>query len=334
MRVAPVRSLDARAGACAGLQRQSAMMPPVSTHSEDSHQAVLGIGLKLVSVLCLAAMAACVKYLGSAVPAGQVVFFRGLISIFVIAVVAWRTDGLRVLKTRNWRAHAARSIFGAVSMFCWFISLTLIPLAEMMAISFTVPLFLTVLAMLFLHEQIHAYRWTALAVGFAGVMVIVGPELVTGSGSALGVSVALAAAGLAAFALMFLRRMSGQEDALTITFYFFLTSSVVALATLVLGPWPMPTGKQWMLLAMVGIFGVMGQLTMTYTYRYAEASLVAPLDYVNMLFAIAIGYYVFGEIPHLSTWIGAPLVIAAGGIILWREYVRFRRIRSAGRIEP
>jgi drug/metabolite transporter (DMT)-like permease len=88
------------------------------------------------------------------------------------------------------------------------------------------------------------------------------------------------------------------------------------------------------LLAMIGVFGVMGQLAMTYTYRYAEASLVAPLDYVNMLVAIAIGFYVFGEVPHLSTWIGAPLVIAAGGIILWREYVRFRRIRSASRIEP
>jgi drug/metabolite transporter (DMT)-like permease len=96
----------------------------------------------------------------------------------------------------------------------------------------------------------------------------------------------------------------------------------------------MPTGKQWLLLAMVGILGVMGQLTMTYMYRYAEASLVAPLDYVNMLVAVAIGYYVFGEIPHISTWIGAPLVIAAGGIILWREYVRFRRIRSASRLEP
>jgi drug/metabolite transporter (DMT)-like permease len=310
------------------------MMPPVSPRSDDSGQAVLGIGLKLFSVLCLAAMAACVKYLGSDVPAGQVVFFRGLVSIVVIAVVAWRTAGLKVLKTRNWRAHAARSIFGVVSMFCWFVSLTLIPLAEMMAISFTVPLFLTVLAMLFLGEQIHAYRWTALAIGFAGVMLIVAPDLVTGTGSALGVSIALAAAVLAAFALMFLRRMSGQEDALTITFYFFLTSCVVAVVTLAIAPWPMPTPGQWLWLAMVGIFGVMGQLAMTYCYRYAEASLVAPLDYVNLLVAIAIGYYVFGEIPNLSTWVGAPLVIAAGGIILWREYVRYRRIRSAGRIAP
>lgn len=309
-------------------------MPPVSQSPDDSHHAILGIGLKLVSVLCLAAMAACVKYLGPAVPAGQAVFFRGAIAMVVIAVVAWRTEGLRVLKTRNWRAHASRSLAGAISMFCWFISLTMIPLATMMSISFTVPLFLTVLAMIFLRERIHAYRWTALAIGFLGVIVIVGPGLVEGSGSSFGVGIALTAAVLAAFALMFLRRMSGQEHALTITFYFFLTSTVLALATLVFGAWPMPTHQQWFLLALVGGFGVLGQLAMTYSYRYAEASLVAPLDYVNMLVAIAIGFYVFGEIPHVSTWIGAPLVIAAGGIILWREYASLRRIRSAGRIVP
>jgi len=310
------------------------MMPRVSQSSDESHHAVLGIGLKLASVFCLAAMAACVKYLGSAVPAGQVVFFRGAIAILVIGVVAWRAEGLQVLKTRNWRAHASRSLAGALSMFCWFISLTMIPLATMMSISFTVPLFLTVLAMIFLRERIFAYRWAALAIGFLGVIVIVGPGLFEGSGSAAGVGIALAAAVLAAFALMFLRRMSGREHALTITFYFFVTSTALALATLVFGAWPMPTQQQWVLLGLVGGFGVLGQLAMTYSYRYAEASLVAPLDYVNMLFAIAIGFYIFGEIPHVSTWVGAPLVMAAGGIILWREYATLRRIRSAARIVP
>jgi drug/metabolite transporter (DMT)-like permease len=270
-------------------------------------------------------MAACVKYLGGAVPTGQVVFFRGAIALVVIAAVAWRTEGLGVLKTRNWRSHAARSIAGSVSMFCWFISLTLIPLAQMTAITFTVPLFLTVLAMVFLREQIHAYRWTALAMGFLGVLIIVGPSFADSQGSTLGVGIAIVASVLAAFALMFLRRMSGHEHALTITFYFFLTSSTLALMTAVVEPWPMPSPEQWILLGLTGGFGVLWQLTMTYCYRYAEASLVAPLDYLTLLFAIAIGYYVFAEIPRVSTWLGAPLVIAAGGIIIWREYVNLRK---------
>ena len=310
------------------------MMRAVFPGRDDSHHALLGAGLKLVSVFCLAAMAACVKYLGAAVPAGQVVFFRGFISLFVIAFVAWRTAGLSVLRTRNWRAHASRSLAGSLGMFCWFVSITLIPLAQMTAISFTIPLFLTVLAMVFLGEKIHAYRWTALALGFTGVLVIVGPDLVDGTGSPVGVGIAVLAAVLASFALMFLRRMSRQEHALTITFYFFLTSSALAVISILIQPWPMPTREQWILLGMTGGFGVLGQLTMTYCYRYAEASLVAPLDYATMLFAIAIGFYVFGETPRISTWIGAPLVIVAGGIILWREYATLRQIRSAGRIGP
>ncbi len=307
------------------------MMPPVPA-TDDHANPALGIAFKLASVVCLAGMAACVKALGSAIPAAQTIFVRGAISMVVLALIARQGEGLHILKTRNWRAHAMRSVAGSLSMFCWFTALTLIPFAQMTAISFTIPLFLTVLAMVILHERIHLYRWTALGIGFAGVLIIIAPELTSGEGNVIGVAVSLLAAVLAAFALLALRRMSGEEHALTITFYFFATSSSLALLTIVFEGWPMPTGSQWLLLGLIGLFGVLGQLLMSYTYRYAEASLVAPLDYVNMLIAVTIGYYVFGEIPRWSTWIGAPLVIASGGIILWREYVKLRRIRSAEKI--
>lgn len=293
-------------------------------HDQSRHP-IVGIAFKLASIVLLTAMAACVKYLGSDVPPGQVIFFRGLISVLVLSIVAWRGEGLALLKTRNWRGHASRSIAGSLSMFCWFLALTLIPLAQMMAISFTIPIFVTVLAMVFLGERIHAYRWTALGIGFLGVVVIVAPQLEAGVGSGLGTLIGLAAAVMAAFALMFLRRMSGEEHALTITFYFFLTSTVLAAATAVLG-WPMPTPEQWFVLGLVGLFGVSGQLLMAYSFRYAEASLVAPLDYVGLVIAVAVGFYVFDEIPSLSTWVGAPLVIVSGLIILWREYTRFQRV--------
>lgn len=310
------------------------MIPAVSNPPDHSHHAILGVALKFVSVVCLAAMAACVKYLGETAPPGQIVFFRGALSILAIAVFAWHRRELGLLRAQSWRAHAYRSLAGAMSMFCWFIALTLIPLAQMTAISFTIPLFLTVLAMVFLRESISWHRWIALAIGFTGVVVIVAPDLLVGRGNALGVAIAVLAAVLAAFALMFLRRMSGKEHAITITFYFFLTSCVLALLSLVFEPWPLPTGQQWLLLGLTGGFGLLGQLTMSYCYRYAEASLVAPVDYVSMLIAVAIGFYVFGEIPHLSTWLGAPLVIAAGGIIIWREYFVLRRARLAAAADP
>jgi drug/metabolite transporter (DMT)-like permease len=276
--------------------------------------------LKLVSVLLLSSMAVCVKYLGSAIPTGQIIFIRGLLSIAVLAALAWRVEGLHLLKTRNWRSHAVRSLMGTVSMFCLLTAVTLIPLAEFTAITFTAPMFLTILAMVFLGERIHQYRWTALIVGLIGVMIMIGPQLSFGGGSVLGVALTLAAAVSSAFAMMFLRSMSGGgEHAITITFYFSLTVMACAALTFFWG-WPEPTATQWLFIVLAGLFGVFGQLLMTYSYRYAEASTIAPLDYTNLLAAISYGYFLFDEIPSASTWLGAPLVIASGLVILWREY--------------
>jgi drug/metabolite transporter (DMT)-like permease len=204
-------------------------------------------------------------------------------------------------------------------MFCMFVAITMIPLADLTAISFTTPLFLTVLAMVFLGERIHGFRWTALGVGFVGVLVTIGPHLSFTHGASAGVLVALSSAIFSAFALMFLRKMSGGEHAITITFYFSLTFMVCSALTAIQG-WPMPTPAQWLLIAGAGLFGVFGQVLMTYSYRYAEASTIAPIDYSNMIMSIVLGYLFFDEIPTLSVWIGAPLILGAGLIILWREY--------------
>lgn len=266
-------------------------------------------------------MAACVKYLGDDIPSGEIIFVRGVISAVVLAFLAWLSGGLHLLGTRNWRSHAQRSLSGTVSMFSLYFALTSIPLAEVTAITFTAPMFLTVLAMLFLGERIHRYRWTALGIGFVGVLIIIAPQLSFARGDVLGVAAAVSAAVFSAFAMMFLRSMSGGggEHAITITFYFSMTAMCSAALT-ALGGWPMPSPRQWLVIVLAGVFGVVGQLLMTFSYRFAEASTIAPLDYANLLLAVAYGYFVFGEIPRASTWIGAPLVIAAGLVILWREY--------------
>lgn len=290
--------------------------------SHRSHlRPVLGVGLKLLSVVLLGTMAACVKYLGDAVPSGQIIFVRGVISISLLALIAWRVEGLHLLKTRDWKSHALRSLSGTISMFCLFTALTLIPFADVTAITFTAPMFLTVLAMVFLGERIHAFRWSALGVGFLGVVIMVGPYVSFGQENSVGALVALGAAVFSALAMMFLRGMSGGggEHAVTITFYFSLTSMVFAALTALAG-WPMPTALQWLVIVAAGVLGVLGQLLLTFSYRYAEASTIAPLDYTNLVVAVVYGYFLFGEAPGLSTWIGAPLVVAAGLVILWREY--------------
>jgi drug/metabolite transporter (DMT)-like permease len=290
-------------------------------HAESlsNHRPVLGIALKLGSVVLLAGMTLCVKLLGQEIPSGQTIFVRGIISAVVLALIAWRTEGLHLLKTRNWRAHALRSLSGTISMFCLFAAVTLIPLADVTAITFTAPMFLTILAMLFLGERIHRFRWTALGFGFLGVLIMIGPHLSFAEGTSLGAIAALGNAIFSAIAMVFLRSMSGREHAITITFYFSLTFMVCAALTALQG-WPTPTPTQWLLIVSAGLFGVFGQLLMTYSYRYAEASAIAPLDYSNMIMAVIIGYVFFAEIPSPSVWIGAPLVVGAGLIILWREY--------------
>jgi drug/metabolite transporter (DMT)-like permease len=291
------------------------------------YRPLLGVTLKLASIVLFAGMTLCVKLLGQEIPTGQTIFVRGVISALVLALIAWHTQGLHLLKTRNWRSHALRSLSGTLSMFCLFAAITMIPLADVTAITFTSPMFLTVLAMLFLGERIHRFRWTALGIGFLGVLIMIGPHLSFGEGTSLGVLAALGNAIFSAIAMVFLRRMSGGEHAITITFYFSLTFMFCAALTAVQG-WPMPTTAQWILLALIGLFGVFGQLVMTYSYRYAEASTIAPLDYSNMIMAVILGYVFFDEIPSLFVWIGAPLVIGAGSIILWREYYLKKQLSS------
>jgi drug/metabolite transporter (DMT)-like permease len=292
------------------------------------HRPVLGIALKVASLVLFSGMTLCVKLLGEETPSGQIIFVRGVISVAVLALIAWRTGRLELLKTGNWRGHAVRSLSGTVSMFFLFAAVTMIPLADVTAITYTSPMFLTVLAMLFLGEKIHRYRWTALILGFVGVLIMIGPNLTFGAQSSLGSLSALGAALFAAFAMTSLRAMSGAEHAITITFYFSITFMICAALTAVSG-WPVPTGTQTLLIVLAGLFGVFGQLLMTYSYRYAEASTIAPLEYTSMIMAITLGYLFFGEVPKASVWIGAPLVIAAGSLVLWREHSLKKQISPA-----
>lgn len=304
----------------------------MTARRDTNHHPVLGIMMKLGSVVLFSGMTACVKKLGQDIPIGQVIFVRGVISAVVLALIAWRTEGLHLLTTRNLRSHALRSFAGTASMFCLFAGVTMIPLADATAISFTAPMFLTVLAMVFLGERIHRFRWTALGVGFLGVVVMIGPHLSLDSGPSLGMFVALAAAMFSAVAMIYLRRMSGAEHAVTITFYFSLTFMACAAVTALWG-WPMPTAMQWWVIVLAGLFGVFGQLLLTYAYRYAEASTIAPLEYASMIMAVILGYVFFSEVPSLSIWIGAPLVVGAGLIILWREYYLKKQL-SAPAVQP
>jgi drug/metabolite transporter (DMT)-like permease len=277
-----------------------------------------GIVCKSMAMLMFSLMFAAIRWLGPHFPIGEMVFFRTLLGIPVVVLVAYRSGGLYLLATKRIDSHALRSIAGAISMFCNFTAYTLLPLADATAIGFAAPLFVVVLAALMLRESVHVYRWSAVAIGFIGVLIIVGPEAQMARSTVIGAAFALTGAALAALAMIFLRRMSAHEHPTTIAFYFMATTCVISLFTLPFG-WNVPTGQEALILGLTGLSGGIGQLFLSFSYRYSEASMLAPFDYTAMIWAVALGYFLFGELPMPQVWMGAAVVVAAGLLIIWRE---------------
>jgi drug/metabolite transporter (DMT)-like permease len=177
---------------------------------------------------------------------------------------------------------------------------------------------------MFLNEKVGVYRLSAVLLGMIGVLIVLSPRLSIGAGlstgETLGAVVVLMGAVFAALAQVFVRKLVQTEDTAAIVFWFSITSAVLALCTLPWG-WAMPSVGVAAMLIMAGLLGGLGQIFLTSSYRYADASLVAPFDYASMILALIIGYFVFDEVPTGTMLLGAGIVILAGVLIIWREQV-------------
>ncbi|MBI3675767.1 MAG: DMT family transporter [Proteobacteria bacterium] len=292
----------------------------------------LGIALKISASLAFSLMYAAIKMAGK-VPVGEVIFFRAFFAMVPLFALSALTVGPRaVVRTSRPVFHVVRSAAGVCSMFMNFAALALLPLADITAFSFVAPIFAVVLSAVILHEAVGRFRWSAVAVGFAGVLLMIQPH-----GGVLGIfahslsagaALALGGAFLSAFVVVFIRQMSVTERSETIVFYFMLTCSFAGAVSMIWFYAPL----SWSLaawLALAGILGGVGQICMTFSYRYAEPSLLAPFDYIAMVWAVLLGYFVFGEIPQTLVMAGAGVVIVAGLFIVWREHVRHRNVELA-----
>ena len=285
----------------------------------------LAILLKIIAMFLFSLMFAGVKWVGATIPVGEIVFFRAFLGMLMIALAAVLTRGASMLATNRIRTHATRSLLGVCAMFCNFLAVTYLPLADATAIGFAAPMFTVILAVLMLRERVHVFRWSAVLLGFAGVLVIVSAEGPGEGGRTLtGAALALCGAGLSATAMIVLRRMSAHEHSEAIAFYFMLTSALAGFATIFWG-WKWPMGTEILALFSMGVFGGVGQLFLSFSYRYGEASVLAPFDYTMMIWAAIFGYFLFGDLPAAQVLWGAGLVVAAGLLILWRERVLGRR---------
>ncbi|MCE6958896.1 DMT family transporter [Cereibacter sphaeroides] len=283
-----------------------------------------GIGLKVASVLIFIVMSSLIKATADRVPAGEAVFFRSFFAMPVILVwLVWRRE-LRVgLRPVNPMGHVWRGLVGTLAMGLGFAGLAYLPLPEVTALGYAAPLLTVIFAAMFLGEEVRAFRISAVALGLAGVLIVLSPRLTVLSGDighreAFGAMLVLGGAVFAGLAQVFIRKLVTTEATAAIVFYFSLTATLLSFVTLPFG-WVRPTPAEAALLIGAGVLGGIAQILLTSSYRHADASLVAPFEYASMLFALAIGYAVFGETPTLVMLGGASLVVAAGILIIWRE---------------
>jgi drug/metabolite transporter (DMT)-like permease len=309
-------------------QKHTPIQPALDTTEDFSQKAepLTGIALKVASVCVFVVMAACVKLAPDA-GTGQIVFYRSFFAIFPIVTYLSVTRRLRgAFHTNNFRGHLERGLLGVSAMGAGFFALTRLPLPDAIALGYAMPLLVVLFSALFLHETVRLYRWSAVVIGLVGVLVISWPKLTVlnsqqglTAGEAQGVLAALVAASIAACVMLLVRKLVQHERTATIVLYFSMISAVAGALTLPLG-WPSLGWSQAAWLVLAGFTGGLGQILLTESYRYADPQVVAPFEYVSIIFGTIIGFTVFGDIPTQHTAIGSLIVIGAGIFIIWREH--------------
>ncbi len=300
---------------------------PSAPRSTTAPQNYLGgIGLRLLAMISLSLMFVLVKYVDAAgIHIIESLFWRQALVLPFLMVWVMTTGGLGSLKTQRIGAHARRMLMGLTGMACNFGAMILLPMAEATTISLSVPIFAVIFAALLLGEATGWQRWGAVIIGFVGVLVVLDPfaSFAGGFGGehGLGTLVALTGAIMTALITIAVRDLGRTENAATIVFWFSLLSMIplgIALP-FVITP---HDGHEWLLLAGLGFLGAIVQMSLTGALRLAPVSVVIPMDYSSLLWAIAAGWWFFGTLPADTTWVGAPLIVASGLFIAWREHRR------------
>jgi len=286
--------------------------------------AMKGIGLKVLSAFIFCGMLALVKIVGERVPVGQILFARNFFGLVPVIVMVACLGSLRgILHTKRPVGHMKRAIVGTAAMGLWFGALQRLALPDATAITYASPLIMVAFAALFLGERVRIYRWSAVGVGFVGVIVMLAPQFsggfdIGGSVQATGAAMALTSAVFMALASVFVRELTATEQTGTIVIYFFATASVLSLVTAPFG-WVMPTPMEAAMLVTIGLLGGVAQIFLTQAYRYAEASTIAPFEYTTMLWSVLLGIFLFDEVPQQAVIAGSVIVVGAGLYVIYRE---------------
>ena len=266
-----------------------------------------GVVLMTTGIALFSMLNGVVKAQAELFPLNQIIFFRNAFAMIPILLMVQAAGGVAILRTRRLGEHVALSALFTATLFSFFLAYSLMPLADATAIAFTQPLIVTLLSLPFAAEKVRRIEWIAVAVGFAGVMLVVQP-----SGDSVGVGAVFALLGSAASATTMLiqRRLSGTEATHAITFYTLGLSAVVMVPTLAFS-WVMPTPWQLAGLIVMGLASGLCQYLVVRAFYHAAASTVAPVTYTKMVWAILIGVVWFGDVPEPIVIVGSIIVIGA-----------------------
>lgn len=289
------------------------------------HDIRRGAALMLGATALFTIMGAFAKEASTRIPFVEMMFFRSALALPVVFAMVYRGNAWGTLRTKRFPGHVLRALSGTAAMGCGFYALSVLPLAEQVALTYTSPLFVTLLAIPFLGEKVGIHRWAAVLLGFGGILIMAVGQGAFAAGAAsvvlIGTIAAVSNGFFSAITTLLVRGLSSTETSTTIVLW---QSVLMTLMTGLALPfvWVTPTGPEWLLLLGVGLFGGIAQVMITEANASAQVSALGPYSYGAILWSMLLGWAVWGDIPGISTLLGAALIVAAGLYILHREWQR------------
>ena len=281
----------------------------------------LGFLYMFLSVCAFSIMDLIVKW-SDTYPLGEVLFFRGFFGILFYFFIIPKQRIKNFYYTKRAGLHFLRCVFGLIALIAIFIALRNLPLATVVSISFAAPIFTTIFSIFFLSEKVGFYRWLAVFVGFFGIIIITEPGF--SSLNIYYIYPIIFCLGLSYVAIA-IRQLSTTEPVWLISLNFSAAITIVSLFTIPFG-WIMPNVQDLFLLSLIGVFGGVANLWLSQSYKFSEVSLVTPLKYLALVFAIIFGYFIWDEVPTIKTLSGALLVIISSIIIFRREIILKKQV--------
>jgi drug/metabolite transporter (DMT)-like permease len=297
------------------------------------HDIRRGALLMLGATALFTIMSAMIKDIAESISFIEIMFFRSAFALPVIFVIVARGRQWGILRTRRFPSHLLRAFTGTMAQGCSFFALTVLPLAEQTALTYTTPLFVTLLSIPLLGEKVGIHRWSAVILGFIGIMVIALGQGAFQGGNwperavMIGMAVAVSQGVWSALTTLLVRNLSATESSTTIVLWQSLLMTAFTAVALPFF-WTTPNAWEWLILILVGLVGGVAQVMLTEAYASAQVSSLGPYSYTSILWSVGLGWLIWGDMPTIATILGAVLIVLSGLYILHRELVRGRMKRQ------